>query len=533
VTKNRALLKRRISEWLEVTRDTRIPTGISTAAALRRARQLRREIVSGERGPTDFVVDEDFKNVLHALVGLAVEAKTNDASIEEADAIRKFIDRIPWRPDVFAEKRDLLHQLDLFQARGGLAVGGLGSSKEERLPAGDPFRRRPRTSEKADGFHRLAASQESDPETRAISRRISGAASAGLDEFGHLLSRIDLTDLQIRAALLLAVRTVGLEIAQDPARALRVARQIMERLKTSNLPETSRAESWILTLLGWSHRLAGMSYLWTGDFAKSGQHLRKAYKLIARAGGGSLSLALVEIPESQRRTFLNRPREGLALASRARRTCEVLTQEAELARAWVAEGNAYAAIGRLGAATRNYRRAITVFERLELWSNYVSALNSLGTALTRSGRFDEAKREFARALRRSSADKGTSALIRTGLAELLFREGRFADAAVVAGRAAAATASIGMVGFSLKVRLLEIESYIRAGEKGRAMERLEGFRRDVSHHNSLDAALLRQIRSAISGRSPNLERLTALRQRAEINLVERAAGIAKRKGGIP
>jgi len=209
-----------------------------------------------------------------------------------------------------------------------------------------------------------------------------------------------------------------------------------------------------------------------------------------------------------------------------------LKLEAELARAWVVEGIAYTVIGDLNAAVRNYRRAIPVFEKLKLWSNYVGALNSLGTALTRGGLVDEAKREFARALRRISGHQGTSALIRSGLAELLFREGRFSESAVVAARAAAATASIGLIGFSLKVRLLELESWVRAGEKGRALDRLEEFRNDVARRNSLDPTLLRQIKRAISGRSPSLKRLAELRQRAQVNLVERAADIANREGGV-
>ncbi|HTD51411.1 MAG TPA: hypothetical protein VK780_00175, partial [Thermoanaerobaculia bacterium] len=138
-----------------------------------------------------------------------------------------------------------------------------------------------------------------------------------------------------------------------------------------------------------------------------------------------------------------------------------------------------------------------------------------------------AKREFARALKRISSNQGVSALIRSGLAELLFREGRFAEAAMVGQRAAAATASIGMIGFSLKLRLLEIESHVRAGNIVRANDRLEAFRRDVTRDNSLDPTLLRQIQGVVSGRSPSLKRLAELRQRAEINLVERAAGISK------
>jgi tetratricopeptide (TPR) repeat protein len=529
MTKKATSLKRRISSWLEVTQGVRVPTGISPASARRRARQLGRRIAGGEMVPNDVVLDEDLKNVLHALVRLIVEKKTNDKSVEEAGRAHRFIKAIDWRADIFAEKRDLLHQLALFQARGKLLAHT--QAEEEVLKSDDAFRRRPKTRQVVSAFDRIASSQESDSETDATARHITEAAFTSLDEFVNLLSNLDLEDQRTRAALLLSVRLVGLGIAQDPARALGFALRTIERIGSLVPPDRDaggfRDEDWKLSLLGWSHRLAGMAYLWTGDLGKAGIHIRKAYKLIAQAGGDSLSLAFVEVVESQRRTFLNKPREGLALAMRARRTYESFGLENEVALAWVAEGIAYALLGNLKAAEKNYRRAIPVFERLALWTSYVTALNSLGTTLTRGGRLDEAKREFARALKRISSNQGVSALIRSGLAELLFREGRFAEAAMVGQRAAAATASIGMIGFSLKLRLLEIESHVRAGNIVRANDRLEAFRRDVTRDNSLDPTLLRQIQGVVSGRSPSLKRLAELRQRAEINLVERAAGISK------
>src|SRR5260370_35924768 len=95
---------------------------------------------------------------------------------------------------------------------------------EGMLPAGDPFRRRTRTSAKINAFDQLVATQKSDSETSALSSRICEAAFAGLDQLGRLLSGLDLVDSSTRGALLLAVRRVGLEIAQDPACALGFAR---------------------------------------------------------------------------------------------------------------------------------------------------------------------------------------------------------------------------------------------------------------------------------------------------------------------
>ena len=77
--------------------------------------------------------------------------------------------------------------------------------------------------------------------------------------------------------------------------------------------------------------------------------------------------------------------------------------------------------------------------------------------------------------------------------------------------------------------MLEVESWTRAGEIGRARERLKVLQTDVERLGTLDAALLRQIEKAISGAAPNLKRVSELRQRAERHLVERAAELPRRR----
>src|SRR5262249_8140858 len=148
-----------------------------------------------------------------------------------------------------------------------------------------------------------------------------------------------------------------------------------------------------------------------------GFHLRAAYTL-PEAEGNEFVLAMIEIAESQRRVFLGRSREALALATRARCTFESLDRALEAARLMVIEAIALEALNRQGAALAKYRKAIPIFEKAEAWSNYVGAVNSLGTSLANQGRFTEARREYARALKKVSAKEHASwsGLIRVGLA---------------------------------------------------------------------------------------------------------------------
>jgi len=102
-----------IPDWLALTRDTDIPLGLSREEAFRRARELRRLLRERRLpSPTSIEPDEDFKDVLHALVLLLSEAAADqpDGLLEEADAVYQFIRRIPWEDDEFDQRRSLLRR---------------------------------------------------------------------------------------------------------------------------------------------------------------------------------------------------------------------------------------------------------------------------------------------------------------------------------------------------------------------------------------------------------------------------------------
>ena len=151
-------------------------------------------------------------------------------------------------------------------------------------------------------------------------------------------------------------------------------------------------------------------------------------------------------------------------------------------------------------------------------------MNSIATSLTSLGRVDEARREYARALRRFSQERHRYWLgyLRTGLAETLFAAGRFSEASVSATRAAQVFRDAGMRANAYIATLLEIESRARQGSLDRARHRLDLLQREISRDPTLDPSVVGEIADALSGADPDLERLGTLRLQVE-ELIARTA----------
>jgi tetratricopeptide (TPR) repeat protein len=313
-----------------------------------------------------------------------------------------------------------------------------------------------------------------------------------------------------------------------PTRPLRLAQEILRRLgRESANGGPADAVLRLGTITGQAHLLAGQAGNWNGALEKAREHLNAAYSAFAASGDSDgIRLALTEFHESQRRSFAGRPGEGLALARRSRSTFDELGLEDYAVRARIAEGIALSLLDRDEEALSCFRGALPVFEREGLWTNYVSALNSLGASLARLGRLDEARREYSRALRKLSRDRHASilAFIRHGLAIVLVSAGRHRDAASSFLQAARLFESLGLIGDSLTASLWEIESWARSGDQARALHRLEIFRSSIDRpeaREALDPFIVEQLEEALSGRDVNFERLGQLRRRAQEGLREK------------
>lgn len=402
------------------------------------------------------------------------------------------------------------------------AENGAFPSEAFELPAGDPFRVRPGLAGAAPRVHGLEALaalalDASDRGAEMSAGILDAACARRLDSF---LASFSLADLSNRFALLYALQESGRRIAEAPVRWLLFAEAVLARLRADAGTDAGEASADRVlprpVVLGQAHLLAGQACNWTQEFERAKPHFELAYRCFSGSGGDEVSLAFTEHMEAQRRSFIGRGREGLLLARRAGKTFEAFGLEDWVARAKVVQGLALFDLGRQEEAVEAYRTALPVFERLQLWSNYVGALNSVGTSLQKLGRLDEARREYARALRRLSREQHRShlALIRHGLADVLFSARRFRDSAISYAQASRQYADCGLFARTLISSLYEIESWARHGDVLRARHRLDLLQNEIARAGGLDAGVLRQIGEALSGQNPDFELLASLRDLA-------------------
>lgn len=412
----------------------------------------------------------------------------------------------------------VLSQLELVdQELRAAAMAGL-LDDASAFDSDDPFRQRPTPRGRRHASLAVEEAIRASQGAREVQERILGATGQP-EELEAVLAELSMHRPEDRLGLLYELQEAGRTIAHDPLKAGAFAQLVLNKLE--NHPRTARrtpaevSVPWNV-LRAQAHVLVALSCMWTKEFTQAGAHLLLANRLFGHAGDNT-GVAIVELTEAQRRAFTHDGRTALVLARRARATFEAYGLEDLAARAMVAEGLAHFALNQQEDAVRSYRAALPVFERYELWSNYVGALNSIGTSLVRLGRADEARREYARALRRFSRDTQLYWLgfLRTGLAETLLAAGRCAEAAVAAARAATILRELGLGANALIAALLEIESWARHGNIDRARHRLELFFQSVTREHVLDTSVLQELHDALTGAHPDFERLAMIRHHAE------------------
>lgn len=388
------------------------------------------------------------------------------------------------------------------------------------LSPGDPFARRPQAGApvRASGNLTIPALEASE-RARAESGRILETLKKSGQELAAFLSGSSFDDLTFRFALLYALQDAGLMIAESPMRSLGLALAALDRLKEEGEWDPATPAERILplkALAAQARLLAAQGRLWTGELEQAREDLEWAYRAFAESTGDALSLATVELVESQRRTFAGDPVAGLSLAGRARATFEELELEDYIARGRVAEGLSLWKMHREDEALEAFRSTLPVFRDRELWSNYMGVLSSIAACLSSVGRPDEARREYARALKSVSRQRHGAwvGYIRNGLALVLFRAQNYRGAALAFLQAAKLFREEGNIGNALTASLYEVESWALSGDLERAAQRFEIFRAEVERHDALDPAIVRQLATALSGTDPNLEEVALLRESA-------------------
>lgn len=421
-----------------------------------------------------------------------------------------------------------IREIDL-GLRGLAADRALTPVPSPIFAANDPFRRRPLAlrslhrpprAAKVDTAKALADSEKAV----ALSEQIVASMKkpGGVD---LVLPQLSLNVAHHRYALLYTLQEAGRQSAENPIRIKDFARQTIDWLRRQrSAGESDAAERSVpkLTLRAHAHMLLAIASLWTKEFSRARSHLVVAYRSFGPSAQET-SLALVELNESQRRALTGEGASALVLARRARDTFEAQGMEDYVARARVAEGLAHAMLEEPEKALEAFRSALPVFERHGLWSNYVGALNNAASFLTGLGRFEEARRDYARALRRLSREQHRYWLgyLRIGFAEVLFAAGHFAEAAAAASRAEGVFEEAGLRAHQLIAMLLEVESWARHGSLERARGRLEIFWKEIARDGALDPRVRQELADALSGANPDYQAISGLRRQIDDMLRQR------------
>jgi tetratricopeptide (TPR) repeat protein len=101
-----------IPQWIALSRDRQIDAGLTRDEALRRARRFRQLLSHGRLAPGRLKLDEDLKDVLHALVALVTEIEplAGEAIAQEANAVSILLRGISWPDDSLDEKFELIER---------------------------------------------------------------------------------------------------------------------------------------------------------------------------------------------------------------------------------------------------------------------------------------------------------------------------------------------------------------------------------------------------------------------------------------
>lgn len=398
---------------------------------------------------------------------------------------------------------------------------------DAELPEADAFHARPPAPARLvrllpmKGDALAAAVLEERRAARPLAESLLAAVLADRDALEALLDRARWEELRARFALGSTLDAASDHLAREPRRWLDFGDLSLRKLPRSGAGDASLAEHAypVGDLRGRAHVVAGWALNWTGEFDRAGERLRAAWEEFARGSGSQQDYALVELHESQRRSFLERSREALVLARRARGTFHHLKLELLAAKAAFSEGLALSYEGNDREAVPCFEAALAPLARAGAWSAWTSVLNNLGRSYLQLRDFDRAKRTYASALRHASreAHPGVHAFIRYNLGVIHHEQGDYPEAIRAFRDTVRLFEEQGSVADALVTTLHLVEAFARSGQVASAVAELARVERAAAD-TRLDRATLRALDEALRGERPDLEAVARLRGEAQEQL---------------
>jgi hypothetical protein len=241
-------------------------------------------------------------------------ARRVERHLEDCPPCRRELHEIRWLDHELAARRQAVFQ----------------DGNEESLPAGDPFAERPpilpRRASRY-GFQdssctlRWAAAAQS-----AAPIRDKLLAADHVDLGGHL-DGLSFSELRDRYGLGFALEEAPRRVSEGAARYRPLADLSLERLHREpvrpfhRIPVRDMTEAEfacpLVEVAARASLLDGVICNWTGEYDRGGRSFLLAWKGFADSASSELPLAVVELHESQRRTFSGDPAGGLILARRS------------------------------------------------------------------------------------------------------------------------------------------------------------------------------------------------------------------------
>jgi len=260
----------------------------------------------------------------------------------------------------------------------------------------------------------LAAARESEEALRACLRCLDGHPGRGF-------------------ALLYACQKASNFVGENPHRALALASLVFDEAETlmdANLEVKAATPAPRQTVQAEAKLLESQAQIQLGYAQESRDAAIAARGLFESAGDTGFGRALADLYEGQAASFANQFGVAERLLKNALGTFAEFGQDHLQARAEGVLGTLFLQRGINERALSHLENAMAGFDPERDVRPYLAALNNRSMALSRLGRFQEARASYARALNLALKQRSHSLLhqVRNGLAEMDFRRGRYVRA---------------------------------------------------------------------------------------------------------